>query len=68
MLFNRKLKAVEEKPKEKRMPLAIDRNSKFIYKGGADVQSVWRRYGWTAPSEYRTDHLFKKNREEGGSK
>ena len=30
---------------------------------GADVQSVWRRYGWVPPTEYRTDWLFGKNRE-----
>jgi len=30
---------------------------------GADVQSVWRRYGWVPPTEYRNDWLFKQNRE-----
>jgi len=30
---------------------------------GADVQSVWRRYGWMPPTEYRNDWLFKQNRE-----
>ena len=33
---------------------------------GADVQAVWRRYGWVPPSEYRNDFLFKQNREAKG--
>ena len=47
---------------EERLPLAIDTNSKFVYKSGADVQQTWRKYGWTPPSEYRTDYEFAKNR------
>jgi hypothetical protein len=35
----------------------------FVYKKGSDVQQTWRKYGWTAPSEYRNDFEFKKNRE-----
>ena len=52
----------EDKPK--RPPLMMEKNSKFVYKRGADVQAVWRNYGWTPPTEYRDDYLFKKNREE----
>jgi hypothetical protein len=48
---------------EKKLPLAIDANSKFVYRGGADVLKVWRNYGFIPPSEYRDDYLFKKNRE-----
>jgi hypothetical protein len=48
-----------EKPKEE-LPMLIDKNSKFIYQGGADVQKVWRKYGWIPPSEYRTDYEFGK--------
>jgi len=48
-----------EKPKEQ-LPLAIDKDSKFIYQGGADVQKVWKKYGWIPPSEYRTDYEFGK--------
>jgi hypothetical protein len=35
----------------------------FKWVAGADVQKVWRKYGWTPPSEYREDYLFMKNRE-----
>ena len=48
----------------KKAPLALDKNSKFVYKMGADVQAIWRNHGWTPPTEYRDDYLFKKNREE----
>jgi len=48
-----------EKPKAE-LPLAIDKNSAFVYQGGADVQKVWRKYGWIPPSEYRTDYEFGK--------
>ena len=37
----------------------------FKYKAGGDCQSLWRKYGWTPPSEYRDDYLFKTNREQG---
>jgi hypothetical protein len=39
----------------------MDVNSTFKYTAGGNVQSVWRRYGWTPPSEYREDYLFKTN-------
>jgi len=32
-------------------PLAIDKDSKFVYSGGADVISTWKKHGWTPPSE-----------------
>ena len=48
-----------EKPKEK-LPLLIDKDSKFVYQGGSDVQKVWKKYGWIPPSEYRTDYEFAK--------
>lgn len=37
----------------------------FKYTPGGNVQSVWRKYGWVPPSEYRDDYLFKQNREMG---
>ena len=43
--------------------MACDTNSTFVYTTGADVQKIWRKHGWTPPSEYRNDYLFKKNRE-----
>lgn len=54
-IFKKELK----KPITK-LPLAIDKNSKFVYQGGADVQKIWRKYGWIPPSEYRTDYEFGK--------
>ena len=44
----------------------MDVNSTFKYTAGGNVQSVWRRYGWTPPSEYREDYLFKTNLESQG--
>lgn len=35
----------------------------FKWTSGANVQAVWRKYGWTPPSEYRSDYLFKQNRD-----
>lgn len=42
--------------------LAISPNSTFKYSSGADVQKVWKAYGWTPPSQVRNDWLFKSNR------
>lgn len=38
-------------------------NSSFKYTSGSNVQAVWRKYGWSPPSEYRNDYLFKQNRD-----
>jgi hypothetical protein len=38
-------------------------NTTFKYVSGSNVQAVWRKYGWTPPSEYRNDYAFKHNRE-----
>ena len=35
----------------------------FKWVAGANVHAVWRKYGWTPPSEKRNDYLFKQNRE-----
>lgn len=59
----RRFKAVEKVEKKPKNSMAIDTNSTFVYTGGADVQKIWRKHGWTPPSEYRNDYLFKKNRE-----
>jgi hypothetical protein len=59
----RKLKAIEAEPKKPRTSLAIDKGSKFVYKRGSDVMKLWKKHGFTPPSEYRDDYLFKKNRE-----
>ena len=47
---------------EPKAPMALDKDSKFVYQSGADVQKTWRKYGWTPPSEYRNDYEFGKNR------
>jgi hypothetical protein len=62
-LFKRKFKVVEDKPKERKLPMATDTNSKFIYASGSDVMRTFKRYGFVPPSEYRDDYLFKINRE-----
>jgi hypothetical protein len=59
----RKVKLVEEKPKEKKKPMMLDKNSKFVYTKGADVMKIFKRFGFVPPTEYRDDYLFKKNRE-----
>ena len=41
-------------------------NSTFKYTPGGNVQAVWKKYGWTPPSEYRNDYLFKQNRDAQG--
>lgn len=64
-LLMRKFKAVENVEQKRKPPLALDKNSKFVYKRGADVMKIWKSYGFVPPSEYRNDYLFKKNREAG---
>ena len=34
-----------------KLPLALDKNSKFVYKSGSDVMATWKKYGWIPPSE-----------------
>lgn len=57
----------QEKLKEP-LPLATDRNSKFIYASGANVMGTWKKYGFIPPTEYRDDYMFGKNREEANKK
>jgi hypothetical protein len=52
----------EQKPRQKAIPGTLF-DPTFVYRKGADVATTWRRYGWTPPTEYRTDYEFKKNRE-----
>ena len=59
----RRIKVVEDTVKEKKLPLAIDKKSKFVYSKGSDVMKTFKRHGFVPPSEYREDYLFKKNRE-----
>lgn len=47
---------------EPKPAMALDKDSKFVYQSGADVQKTWRKYGWIPPSEYREDYEFGKNR------
>lgn len=59
----RRVKLVEEKPKEIRPPMMIDKGSVFVYTKGSDVMKTFKRNGFVPPTEYRNDYLFKKNRE-----
>jgi hypothetical protein len=59
----RRVKLVEEQPKEKKKPMMLDKNSKFVYTKGSDVMKIFKRFGFVPPTEYRDDYLFKKNRE-----
>lgn len=60
-----KLVGVRNETKKKRpvTSLATDTDSTFVYQTGADVQRTWRKFGWTPPSEYRSDYEFAKNRD-----
>jgi hypothetical protein len=59
----RGLRAVEKKEEPKRFPMALDKDSKFVWTSGSDVMKTFKKYGFVPPSEYRNDYLFKKNRE-----
>jgi hypothetical protein len=59
----RNLRSVETKQEPKKLPMAIDRESKFVWTSGSDVMKTFKKYGFVPPSEYRNDYLFKKNRE-----
>jgi hypothetical protein len=56
-LINKTIEKTKPKP-----VMAIDKDSKFIYQSGADVQKTWRKYSWIPPTEYREDYEFGKNR------
>jgi hypothetical protein len=59
----RKLKSVEVIEQPKKPPMMLERGSKFVYTKGSDVMKTFKRHGFVPPTEYRTDYLFKKNRE-----
>lgn len=59
----RSLRSVETKETPKKLPMAIDRDSKFVWTTGSDVMKTFKKYGFVPPSEVRNDYLFKKNRE-----
>jgi len=42
--------------------LAVEPNSKFVYKSGSDVMATWKKLGWIPPTEYRTDYEFGKRK------
>jgi hypothetical protein len=59
------VKSVQKQEKLKEpLPLAIDRDSKFVYASGSNVMGTWKKYGFIPPTEYRDDYMFGKNREE----
>ena len=64
MLIKKKLRVVDEIPKQERtISMAIDRDSRFMWTTGADVMATWKKHGFVPPSEYRDDYLFKLNRD-----
>ena len=63
MSILRKLRSITTPKPKKPAPMATDTNSTFVYQSGADVQKTWRKYGWTPPTEYRTDFEFGKHRD-----
>lgn len=46
------------------LPMALDRDTRFVYALGSNVMSTWKKYGFVPPTEYRDDYMFGKNREE----
>jgi hypothetical protein len=59
------IKSIQKQEKLKEpLPLATDRNSKFVYASGSNVMGTWKKYGFVPPTEYRDDYMFGKNREE----
>ena len=64
LYLTKKEYVMKAKQQEKQVHMALDKNSRFVYQGGADVQKTWRKYGWTPPTEYRLDYEFAKNRGE----
>jgi hypothetical protein len=46
------------------LPMALDRDSRFVYASGSNVMGTWKKYGFVPPTEYRDDYMFGKNREE----
>ena len=44
--------------KEMILQIEMIEPTKFFRDKPADCQSIWIRYGWRAPTTYRTDYLF----------
>lgn len=42
-------------PQRKTLPRIPASDPRFKWTSGADVQSTWRKWGWTPPSEGRTE-------------
>jgi hypothetical protein len=59
----RGLRAVRDEEVPKKLPMATDKDSKFVWTTGSDVMKTFKKYGFVPPSEVRNDYLFKKNRE-----
>jgi hypothetical protein len=59
------IKSIQKQEKLKEpLPMAIDRDSRFVYASGSNVMGTWKKYGFIPPTEYRDDYMFGKNREE----
>ncbi len=65
MTVTRNLKAVGVEQKRELNSL-LKNNFKYTPSDKTDINTTFKKYGFVPPTEYRTDFLFRANREEKG--